>query len=204
MPKLYSSVICPFAHRARLALREKGVAYEEVEIDLRAMPDWYKALSPNGKVPLLEREDGQLVWESAIIAEFVDEAYEGAPLLPGSPLERARTRLAIESDIRYIPEWYRTLKGNDPAPLLAELDRMEGRAFGPFWMGSQYSLADILIYPWFERFGVLEHYRGLALGRWPRLAAWAAAVRGREASSAETVTLQDFVAAYLPYAENRV
>lgn len=203
MARLYSARICPFAHRARLALREKGVPFEEVEIDLRAMPDWYLELSPNRKVPLLQREDGALVWESAIIAEYVDEAFEGPQLMPADPLERARVRLAVESGTRFIPHWYKVLRGGEPEELTALLDEMEQRPEGPYWMGSQATLADLLIFPWFERFGVLEHYRQLELARWPRLAAWTETMRGRAASQAETVGRDDYVEAYLPYAENR-
>ena len=71
--------------RAAIALSEKGVAFERITIDLAAKPEWFKAVSPLGKVPLLRvarpgRGDAVL-FESAVICEFIEETQAGAPCI---------------------------------------------------------------------------------------------------------------------------
>jgi hypothetical protein len=77
----------------RLALAEKTVAYETVEVDLRNRPDWLYELNPSGKVPVLD--DGFVLPESAVIMEYLDERVPSPPLLPAGREERARARLAV-------------------------------------------------------------------------------------------------------------
>src|SRR5579872_3255808 len=96
--RLVSHNLCPYVQRAVIVAAEKGVAAERVDIDLSAKPDWFLALSPTGKVPLLQvtDEDGEhVLFESAAICEYLDESF-GPPLLPAKPLERARRRAWIE------------------------------------------------------------------------------------------------------------
>jgi glutathione S-transferase len=77
----------------RLALAEKAVAYETVEVDLRNRPDWLYELNPSGKVPVLD--DGFVLPESAVIMEYLDERVPSPPLLPAGREERAQARLAV-------------------------------------------------------------------------------------------------------------
>ena len=58
---LVSHLLCPYVQRAAIALREKDVPFERVVIDLANKPDWFVAISPLGKVPLLRvpRPDGE-------------------------------------------------------------------------------------------------------------------------------------------------
>ncbi len=206
MPRLYSSRICPFAHRTRLTLREKGIEFELVEIDLESMPEWYRELSPNQKVPLLELEDGQLVWESAVICEYLEEAFSGPALMPGDALGKARVRLAVElGSARFIPGFYQVLRGAEPQGLLQAVDQLEAHDWeeGPWWLGPQLTLADLELYPWFERWCVLEHYRALGWDsqRWPRLTRWRAGLEARPSVQADRVPNDDFVRAYRRYAK---
>lgn len=182
MPKLYTAQVCPFAHRARLALALKEVPHEREEIDLQSMPDWYRKLSPNESVPLLIHEDRK-IWESLVVAEYVDEAFEGPALKPQDPYGRARMRIAIETISSSfvskagaamhpkngkVPE----LKQNEIWPKLVEtmLD-------GPFWLGSQPTLADIACYTFVERWPLVEHNTGQALQMPERLDTWLQAMR---------------------------
>ena len=65
---LFSAKACPFAHRTRLALGEKKLDFELVEIDLQNKPAWFTTVSVYGKVPALEH-DGKRFVESAIVKE---------------------------------------------------------------------------------------------------------------------------------------
>ncbi|BCL36245.1 hypothetical protein NSMS1_26920 [Nostoc sp. MS1] len=68
--KIYSAVTCPYAHRTRLVLQEKGIDFELTEIDLQNKPANFTDISPYGKVPALVHGDKR-VWESAIINEYL-------------------------------------------------------------------------------------------------------------------------------------
>ena len=96
MPKLtlISHDLCPYVQRAVIALTEKGVAFDRIYIDLAAKPDWFLAISPLGKVPLLKAEN-DVIFESAVILEYLEET-QPHPLHPADPLARARHRAMIE------------------------------------------------------------------------------------------------------------
>jgi glutathione S-transferase len=97
--ELVSHTLCPYVHRAAAMMHEKGVPFERRHIDLKAKPDWFLALSPRGKVPVL-RVDGRPLFESQAIIEFIDETHP--PSLMGTdPFERARQRawVAVADDL---------------------------------------------------------------------------------------------------------
>jgi glutathione S-transferase len=68
--KLLSHKLCPYVQRAVIALTEKGVGYERIDIDLANKPDWFLALSPLGKTPVLQVGD-KVIFESAVILEYL-------------------------------------------------------------------------------------------------------------------------------------
>ena len=92
--ELVSHTLCPYVHRAAAMIHEKGVAFERGVIDLKAKPDWFLAISPRGKVPVL-LVDGQPLFESQAIVEFLDETHPPS-LLGSEPFERARQRAWVE------------------------------------------------------------------------------------------------------------
>ncbi|MGH7212263.1 MAG: glutathione S-transferase family protein, partial [Acetobacteraceae bacterium] len=92
----------------RLALEEKEVAYDLVEVDVFAaggMPRDYLLRHPFGRVPAFEH-DGFRLYESSAIERYVDEAFNGPPLQPSHPRRRARMNQAINVMDAYA---YRTL-----------------------------------------------------------------------------------------------
>ena len=91
--KLYDAARCPYCARVRIALVEKGLDYEPVEIDLGNRPEWLYELNPSGKVPVLD--DGFVLPESPVIMEYLDERYGDLPLLPDDLERRAEARLQV-------------------------------------------------------------------------------------------------------------
>src|SRR5258705_10198744 len=85
--KLISHKLCPYVQRAVIALSEKGVAFERVDIDLANKPDWFLAISPLGKTPVLQVGDAA-IFESAVILEYLEET-QLRPLHPADALMRA-------------------------------------------------------------------------------------------------------------------
>lgn len=86
---------CPYAQRTRMVLAHKRLPFELTEIDLGNKPDWFLRISPYGKVPAL-RVGEVVLYESAIINEYLDEAYPVSPLLAEDPLERASQRILAD------------------------------------------------------------------------------------------------------------
>lgn len=192
--EIYSAVLCPFAHRSRLTLSAKKVPFKLIEIDLQNKPANFGEISPYGKVPVLKHGNHR-VWESAIINEYLDEAFPEPPLLPKEPIQRAQARIWINfADTRLFATTGKWLHSKDPqqhrdvAKELTEHLRFieqEGlqklSAEGPYWFGAEISLVDLTYYPWFEQLAVLEHFRGFKLPTGlDRLKQWWETVANRE------------------------
>src|ERR1700736_6747851 len=92
--KLISHKLCPYVQRAVIALTEKGVAFERVDIDLANKPEWFLSISPLGKTPVLQVGD-TAIFESAVILEYLEETQQKL-LHPADPLRRAEHRGWIE------------------------------------------------------------------------------------------------------------
>ena len=92
---LISHKLCPYVQRAVIALEELGVEHKRIDIDLDNPPDWFKRLSPLGKVPVMLVDDGTILFESAVIAEYINDISDGG-LLATDLLEKARQRAWIE------------------------------------------------------------------------------------------------------------
>jgi glutathione S-transferase len=190
--KIYSAVVCPYAHRTRLVLLEKGIPFELIEIDLQNKPEGFTQISPYGKVPALVHGDHR-VWESAIINEYLEEVFPQPPLLPSHPGDRALARIWIDfANTRLVNAYGTLLRNPDPQAqaqatkeLRDHLQFIETEALqsseDPYWFGAAISLVDLTFYPWFERWVALEHYRNFhALSEFPRLQRWREAVSQRE------------------------
>src|SRR5258708_40099344 len=88
---LVSFKTCPWVQRAAIVLREKKVAFALSHIDPDNRPDWFLAISPHRKVPVLRIDDRVSLFESNAIAEYLDETI--APRLhPADPVGRAINR----------------------------------------------------------------------------------------------------------------
>ena len=92
--RLISHKLCPYVQRAVIALTEKGVAFERIDVDLANKPDWFLKISPLGRTPVLQVGD-TAIFESAVILEYLEET-EPKPLHPADALRRAEHRGWIE------------------------------------------------------------------------------------------------------------
>lgn len=94
MMVLYSGTTCPFSHRCRFALFEKGMDFEIRDIDLYNKPEDIEVMNPYGQVPVLVERD-LILYESNIINEYIDDRFPHPQLMSGDPAERARIRLFL-------------------------------------------------------------------------------------------------------------
>jgi glutathione S-transferase len=193
---LVSHHLCPYVQRAAIALAEKGVACERIDIDLAAKPDWFRAISPLGKVPLLRvaRPGGgeAVLFESAVICEFIEETQAGPALHPSDAIERAEHRAWIELASSVLADIY-AVETTPDAALFEAKRRVLAERFarveqvlgarpgpGPFFAGRRFSLVDAAFGPVFRYFDVFDTIADLGvLAGKPRVATWRVALADR-------------------------
>ena len=202
--KLISFDLCPYVQRASIALAEKAVPFERIDIDLADKPDWFKKISPLGKVPLLMVGD-EVLFESAVIVEYLDETFEPR-LHPADALTRARHRAWMEFGSSILSNIWTIETTNDRpafdqavAAVAEKLGRVEGQlGGGPFFAGAGFSLVDAVFAPVFRYFDVFEQRVDLGVfeGK-PKLAAWRKELDGRP--SVREAVVPDYAARLLAF-----
>lgn len=176
---LISHHLCPYVQRAAIALDEKGVAFDHVNVDLANKPDWFKAISPLGKVPLLKVGDA-VIFESAVILEYLEET-EANPLHPADPLRRAEHRAWIEFGSSILNDIWGFYTAPDEPTLQAKarvladkFARLEERlGEGPYFDGPRFSLVDAVFGPMFRYFDAFDRIGdfGILTGK-PKVVGW--------------------------------
>jgi len=181
---LVSFKTCPWVQRSAIVLREKGIEFEFRHIEPDNRPDWFVAISPHRKVPVLRIEEKVSLFESSAIAEYLDETI--APRLhPDDPIARATNRAWTD----YVPTFAESVTGmayaDDEAAYKKSVDKiptaferveraLEKQGTGPLFNGAKYSLVDAAYAPFLQRYFFLDRIRPIGLiGRFPRLKVWA-------------------------------
>jgi glutathione S-transferase len=184
--KLISHKLCPYVQRAVIALTEKGVGYERIDIDLANKPDWFLALSPLGKTPVLQVGDSA-IFESAVILEYLEET-EPKPLHPADALTRAEHRGWIEFGSSVLNDIAGFYAAPDEATFKAKSSQLEQRFARletrvvalPWFDGDRFSLVDAVFGPVFRYFDVFDEIAdfGILTGK-PKLAQWRKSLAAR-------------------------
>ncbi|MFN5452089.1 glutathione S-transferase family protein, partial [Bradyrhizobium sp.] len=182
--KLISHKLCPYVQRAVIALKEKGVAFERIDIDLANKPDWFLKLSPLGKVPVLvvrSAESEVALFESNVICEYIEETQAGARLHPADPLTRAQHRAWMEFGSAILGDLWGLETTQDAATFAAKRDALAAKfarveaalGEGPYFAGAQFSLVDAVFAPVFRYFDVFDVYGDLGIfAATPKVRAW--------------------------------
>jgi glutathione S-transferase len=191
---LVSHHLCPYVQRAVISLTEKAVSFERVYVDLGNKPDWFLAISPLGKTPVLEVGD-RAIFESTAILEYLEET-QPAPLHPADPLTRAEHRAWIEFGSSVLNDIWGLYVAPDAASfeakvavLTAKFDQIERRlGDGAYFDGKQFSLVDAVFGPVFRYFDVFDRIGDFkVLADKPKAVAWRGALASR-ASIKEAVS----------------
>jgi glutathione S-transferase len=203
--KLISHKLCPYVQRAVIALTEKGTAFERIDIDLAHKPDWFLAISPLGKTPVLQVDD-VAIFESAVILEYLEET-QSSPLHPADPLRRAEHRAWIEFGSAVLNDIAGFYAARDEAAFKAKTSQLEARfarlearvAATPWFDGESFSLVDAVFGPVFRYFDVFDEIADFRIltGK-PKLARWRQALAARASvrmavSADYPVLLRDFL-----------
>ncbi|CAA6828251.1 MAG: Glutathione S-transferase [uncultured Thiotrichaceae bacterium] len=202
--ELISFKVCPFVQRSVIALLEKQVDFKLTHIDLSDPPEWFKGISPLGKVPVLKVGE-QPVFESAVILEYLDEVY--APKLhPDDALEKATHRAWVEFCSELITTQFKMLSAKDKDAfeenrnsLKEGLKRLEDvlAEEAPFFAGEKFSLVDTVYAPLFMRIKIVEAMRPLALDIPERIQMWSDALLARE--SVQNSVVDDFESIFMAF-----
>ena len=173
-------------------MRAKQVEFEVTYINLRDKPEWFLKISPHGKVPVLH-VDGEVLFESNAIAEFLDEVVEPR-LHPGDPIKRARNRAWTD----FVPDFAKGLSGvyytetrqaldqglKEAPKVLQKLEDAIARERGndgPYFNGDKLSLVDAAYAPFLQRFCMVDARLGSRLlDGFPKVKAWAGALLASE------------------------
>ena len=184
--KLISHKLCPYVQQAVIALTEKGVEFEriDIDIDLADKPDWFAKISPLGKVPLLlvAGDDGEVaLFESNVICEYIEDTQGGAKLHPQDPLTRAQHRAWMEFGSTILSELWGLETTGDPAvfeskrkAVAAKFARVEDAlGAGPFFAGERFGLVDAVFAPIFRYFDVFDQLTDLSVfADTPKVRGW--------------------------------
>jgi glutathione S-transferase len=184
MLTLYDAARCPYCARARIALAEKGVEHEALEIDLTDRPQWIYEKNDTGRVPVLE-EDAWILPESSVILEYLEERYPDPPLLPPDPADRALARVWIFRHADFTKPYYALRRGEDGAAerFDAQLQKLDEALSRQEWLtGSEYGLADIAYVPWVLR---ARDMLGVDLDAFPAVRSWLDRLERRPAIARE-------------------
>jgi glutathione S-transferase len=203
--RLISHKLCPYVQRAVIALSEKGVAFERIDIDLAKKPDWFLALSPLGKTPVLQVGE-VAIFESAVILEYLEET-QLSPLHPVDPLRRAEHRAWIEFGSAVLSDIAGFYAAADEVTFKAKTTQLEQRfarlescvTASPWFDGESFSLVDAVFGPVFRYFDVFDEIGDFAiLAGKPKLAQWRKNLAGRASvrgavSADYPALLRDFI-----------
>ena len=192
---LVSFKTCPWVQRAAIVLREKKVEFEFRHIEPDNRPDWFLAISPHKKVPVLRIDDSVSLFESNAISEYLDETIK-PQLHPADPIQRALNRAWTDyiptfadlvTDTAYVADE----KEYDEAikKMAVPFERLEkalekqaatNTDKGPYFNGAAYSLVDCGYAPFLQRHTWLDKIRPIGvIGKYPRVAAWRDALMAR-------------------------
>ncbi len=206
--ELISHHLCPYVQRAVITLIEKEIPHDRTYIDLANKPDWFRSVSPLGKVPLL-KVDAEVLFESAVICEYLDEITPGS-LHPADPLQRAKHRSWIEfgsSILNSIAGFYNAPNQEGFEAKRDELTRkflwiepyLGDRGY---FTGEIFSLVDTVYGPIFRYFDVLD-----AIGEFgifadtPKVKDWRQSLQSRP--SIQCAVTEDYAQRLLIFLEQR-
>ena len=167
MMNLYSGTTCPFSHRCRIVLYEKGMDFQVIDVDLFNKPEDIAVINPYNRVPVLVERD-LILHEPNIINEYIDERFPHPQLMPPDPIMRAKARQLLSGMEREIFAYIEPLEKNaktadkarqhirdrlvELAPIFTKQKHM---------LGDEFSMLDVAIAPLLWR---LDHY-GIELGK---------------------------------------
>jgi len=160
---LIAYVLCPYVQRSVIVLQEKEIAYKRNDIDLSNTPEWFKKISPMGRVPVLVVNEDKALFESTVICEYLNEITPGS-LHSNDPLEKAHHRAWIEFGSGILDSIGALYNSKDKQAfenrrieIRQKFQRIEKEISGSvFFSGDEFQFIDAVYGPIFRYFDVFE------------------------------------------------
>ena len=190
-PKLYNTQRCPYARRTRIVLYEKGINFDVHEVDLANKSEEFLKASPTGKVPVVV-VDGDSIYESNVVNQYLDEVADGPNLMPEDPKRRAYARIWMAfADTNFFPAVSVASMGRERGfseeriseafeKLKAALEKLEERLKDRDYLADEFSLADVAHAGNLVRLRELEDKSEVSLDEYPNVEAWMEHLEGRK------------------------
>ncbi|MBI1996275.1 MAG: glutathione S-transferase family protein [Deltaproteobacteria bacterium] len=198
MIKLYTFPLSTNSRKVRIALLEKGLEFERINVDLskreQKQPEYLK-IHPFGQVPALD-DEGFIVYDSTIINEYLEDEYPYPPLMPKDSEGRARARMMEDfRDTHFNPPCVKIIyemrkpEGERVADVIATakadinkcFDRIEGALQGKEYLAGSFSLADIAF---MANFDLLDRFQIAVDPKYANTIAWIARLKARPSFAA--------------------
>lgn len=178
--RLYSMRFCPYAQRARIVLLHKQIEHETININLKLKPEWFLKLAPLGKVPVIQKDD-IIIYESAVVCEYLDEVYPGEKLTPADPYKKAQDAMLLERFSKVTTPFYKFVGSQDQEALkemingLETIEQVLKERATPYFGGERPMMIDFMLWPHMERIvsmGKMNPAVDITADRFPCLSAW--------------------------------
>ncbi len=168
MMQLYSGTTCPFSHRCRFVLYEKGMDFQVIDVDLFNKPEDIAVMNPYNRLPVLVERD-LILYESNIINEYIDERFPHPQLMPADPVMRARARLMLFNLEVELFSQVEALESGKEKQVERARQQVTDRLveYAPVFtkskhmLGDEFGMLDVAVAPLLWR---LDHY-GIRLGK---------------------------------------
>ena len=171
---LCSFKTCPWVQRAAIVLQAKQVPYDITYIDRDKRPDWFLAVSPHSKVPVLQIDGKEALFESNAIAEYLEETAEPRLHPAGPDRARAQPRMDrlradvrqrdLERDVFRFGRGVHRARGQDRRALRQAREALAKRGNdGPYFNGPKFSLVDAAYAPFLQRYTFMDRLQPLGM-----------------------------------------
>ena len=181
--ELISFKLCPFAQSAIILLNTQKIDFEITYINPMDPPDWFKAISPTGQVPLLKVDD-QIVFESSVITEFIND-ISNTSIHPEDVITKANNRSWIAFSSSIFDDLFGLVTGDEDkfnaskTSLFAKLEKLEkAKGDGTFFNGESFNMIDAALAPIFMRLAWMNEFtdNALSISEFKTLSAWSDAI----------------------------
>ncbi len=181
--ELISFKLCPFVQRAIIILKKQKIDYDITFINPMDPPDWFKAISPTGQVPLLKAND-EVIFESSVISEFANDISEN-DLHPSDAIQKAKNRAWIQFSSTIFDDLFNLVTGDKEIYAkakeslfgkLAKVESVKGKDV--FFNGADFNMIDAAFAPIFMRLSWINEFtdNALSISEFNNLSAWSEAI----------------------------
>ena len=178
--ELISFKLCPFVQSSVITLQHKGIEHKITFIDINDPPAWFDEISPTGQVPILWVNNDTVIFESAVINEYLNDMAD-CGMMPADPLQRALNRAWTQYCGSLLGDMFNLIGAKDEEAiedieydLLDKLDRLEAiKSDSDYFNGYELNLIDTSYAAMFMRLDLLKPGRDLLdASRFPKLSNW--------------------------------